>query len=180
MSRKKPWFLCGDDFPDAFIDDFVEKAMIPPIFVGDFDMKKFSRQVLGALSLSLEEKTRVLDALPTLSCFQCDELEKTFIEEAEQFNNLPDEFAIILRLSAATIIGACALALHRGAGIPDAAEETAMIQSMGRAKRKSSRRLQGFLKSMPKHQDVVEYVYGKTQLRHPEVPEIPEFLRKGI
>lgn len=180
MSRKKPWFLSGDDFPDAFIDDFVEKTLIPPLFVSDFDMKKFSRQVLGALSLSLEEKTRVLDALPTLSCFQCDELEKTFVDEAVQFSNLPNEYPIILRLSAATIIGACALALHRGAGIADAAEETAMIQAMGSAKRKSSRRLQGFLKSMPEHQAVVEYVYGETQLRHADIPEIPEFLRRGI
>ena len=180
MSRKKPWFLCGDDFPDAFIDNFVEKAVCPPLLVSDFDMKKFSRMVLGTLSLGLEEKTRVLDALPTLSCFQCDELEKTFVDETLQFSNLPDEYPIILRLSAATIIGACALALHRGAGIDDAAEETSMIQAMGNAKRKSSRRLQGFLKSMPRRQAIVDYVYGEAQLRHADIPEIPEFLRRGI
>ncbi len=177
---KKPWYLCGADFPDVFIDDFVEKAVIPPVFIHHFDTNKFSRMVLGALSLSLEEKNRIFDSLPTLSLFQCDELEKVFSEETAQFANLPDEYPIVLRLSAATVIGACALALHRGAGIADASEETAMIQSMGRAKRKSSKRLQGFLKSMPRHQPVVDYVYGETRLRHSGAPEIPEFLRRGI
>lgn len=180
MSIKKPWFLCGADFPDPFIDDFVEEAVIPPVFISDFDTKKFSRMVLGALSLSLEEKNRIFDSLPTLSLFQCDELEKVFTDETTSFTNLPDEYPIVLRLSAATVIGACALALHRGAGIANTAEETAMIQAMGSAKRKSSKRLQGFLKAMPRHQAVVDYVYGETQLRHSAAPEIPEFLRLGV
>lgn len=180
MSIRKPWFLLGEDLPDPFIDDFVEKAVIPPVFINDFDTKKFSRMVLGALSLSLEEKNRIFDSLPTLSLFQCDELEKVFNDETTSFTNLPDEYSIVLRLSAATVIGACALALHRGAGIADAAEETAMIQAMGSAKRKASKRLQGFLKSMPRHQPIVDYVYGETQLRHSGAPEIPEFLRQGI
>lgn len=177
---KKPWYLCGADFPDLFIDDFVEKAVIPPVFINDFDTKKFSRMVLGALSLSLEEKNRIFDSLPTLSLFQCDELEKVFSDETTSFVNLHDEYPIVLRLSAATVIGACALALHRGAGIADAAEETAMIQGMGSAKRKSSKRLQGVLKAMPWQQVAVDYVYGGAQLRHSGEPEIPEFLRRGI
>lgn len=177
---KKPWYLSGVDFPAAFIDDFVEKAVIPPVFVSEFDTNRFSRMVLGALSLSLEEKNRIFDSLPTLSLFQCEALEEVFTDETAQFINLPEEFPIVIRLSAASVIGACALALHRGAGIADAAEETAMIQAMGLAKRKSSKRLQGFLKTMPRHQPVVDYVYGETRLRHSSAPEIPEFLRRGI
>lgn len=180
MSIKKPWFLCGADFPDPFIDDFVERAVIPPVFASDFDTKKFSRMVLGALSLNLLQKNRIFDSLPTLSLFQCDELENVFTEETTQFARLPDEYPIVLRLSAATVIGACALALHRGAGIDDAAEETAMIQAMGKAKRKSSKRLASFLKTMPLHQPVVDYVYGETQIHPSGAPEIPAFLRRKI
>lgn len=180
MSIRKPWFICGDDFPDAFIDNFVESAVIPPVFVSDFDMHKFCRMVLGTMSLSLVEKNRIFESLPTLSLFQCDELEKVFSDETATFANLPDEYPIVLRLSAAAVIGACALALHRGAGIADAAEETAMIQAMGGAKRKSSKRLQGFLKTMPRHQPVVDYVYSETQLRYSGAREIPDFLRREI
>lgn len=181
MSKSNPWFLTGDDFPDDFIDDFIEKgAIVPPPFVSNFDLKKFCRQVLGTMSLNLKEKNHIFDSLPTLTAFQCDALEDTFSDETVEFCKLGDEYPIVLQLSAATIIAACALTVHRGAGISDAAEETAMIRQMGLTKRKSSRRIQQFLKRMPWPQPIVAYVYGETPRQQADKNEIPTWLRKEI
>jgi len=49
------------------------------------DLLKFS------LSLNTMEKKRVLDAVPTLSQFQFDELTKVFTEEREKFRELAKE-----------------------------------------------------------------------------------------
>lgn len=44
-----------------------------------------------SLSLNTMEKKRVVDAVPTLSQFQFDELSKVFIEEREKFKELSKE-----------------------------------------------------------------------------------------
>lgn len=44
-----------------------------------------------SLSLNTMEKKRVIDAVPTLSQFQFDELAKVFIEEREKFRELSKE-----------------------------------------------------------------------------------------
>lgn len=44
-----------------------------------------------SLSLNTMEKKRVIDAVPTLSQFQFDELSKVFIEEREKFKELSKE-----------------------------------------------------------------------------------------
>jgi hypothetical protein len=44
-----------------------------------------------SLSLSTMEKKRVVDAVPTLSQFQFDELAKVFTEEREKFRELAGE-----------------------------------------------------------------------------------------
>jgi len=49
------------------------------------DLLKFS------LSLNTAEKKRVVDAVPTLSQFQFDELTKVFIDEREKFKELASE-----------------------------------------------------------------------------------------
>jgi len=49
------------------------------------DLLKFS------LSLNTMEKKRVIDAVPTLSQFQFDELTKVFVEEREKFRDLAKE-----------------------------------------------------------------------------------------
>lgn len=41
-----------------------------------------------SLSLSVTEKKRVIDAIPTLSQFQIDELTKVFVDEREEFKKL--------------------------------------------------------------------------------------------
>lgn len=54
-----------------------------------------------SLSLSTLEKKRVVDAVPTLSQFQFDELAKVFIEEREKFRDLskehPDDIKKLLK-----------------------------------------------------------------------------------
>jgi hypothetical protein len=44
-----------------------------------------------SLSLNTVEKKRVVDAVPTLSQFQFDELKKVFTEEREKFRELAKE-----------------------------------------------------------------------------------------
>lgn len=53
--------------------------------VNFLDLLKYS------LSLNTAEKKRVVDAVPTLSQFQFDELTKVFIEEREKFKELAGE-----------------------------------------------------------------------------------------
>lgn len=53
--------------------------------VNFLDLLKYS------LSLNTAEKKRVIDAVPTLSQFQFDELTKVFIEEREKFKELAGE-----------------------------------------------------------------------------------------
>ena len=172
MSKKtattNPWFLCGEDFPDEFIDKFAE-TLCPPLMVSDFDLKHFSRQVLGSHSLNLMAKNRVFESLPTLSRFQCDELQKVFADETHAFQKLGHEYQMVMRLSAATIIGACALSAYRGAGFADAKQETAMIKAMGKKKRALNPKTRSFL-YMALQTPVIKYVYGKPSQRKAPAP----------
>lgn len=52
------------------------------------EAKDFLDLLKHSLSLSTLEKKRVIDAVPTLSQFQFDELAKVFIEEREKFREL--------------------------------------------------------------------------------------------
>lgn len=167
MSKKsatKPWFLCGEDFPDEFIDKFTE-TLCPPLLVSDFDLKHFSRQVLGSHSLDLIVKNRIFETLPTLSCFQCDQLQEVFADETHEFQKLGHEYQIVMMLSVATIIGACALLAFRGAGFADAKQESAMIKAMGKKKRATNPKTRSFLNRPALQIPVIEYVYGKPSPR---------------
>lgn len=56
-----------------------------------FDEEVFLDLLKHSLSLSTIEKKRVIDAVPTLSQFQFDELWKVFTEEREKFRELAGE-----------------------------------------------------------------------------------------
>ena len=61
-----------------------------------FDEKNFMDLLEHSLSLSTFEKKRVIDAIPTLSQFQIDELVKVFEDERVEFRKLmPTEGEII-------------------------------------------------------------------------------------
>lgn len=55
------------------------------------DIKEFWDLLKHSLSLNTVEKKRVVDAVPTLSQFQFDELNKVFTEEREKFRELAKE-----------------------------------------------------------------------------------------
>jgi len=55
------------------------------------DEEKFLDLLKHSLSLNTEEKKRVVDAVPTLSQFQFDELIKVFTEERKKFRELAKE-----------------------------------------------------------------------------------------
>lgn len=65
---------------------FYELASIHPL--SEFNEVNFLDLLEHSLSLSVAEKKRVVDAIPTLSQFQIDELHKVFEDEREEFKKL--------------------------------------------------------------------------------------------
>ena len=65
---------------------FLELTSVHPLT--QFDEKVFLDLLEHSLSLSVYEKKRVIDAIPTLSQFQIDELTKVFEDEREEFKKL--------------------------------------------------------------------------------------------
>lgn len=65
---------------------FLELSTVHPL--SDFDESSFIDLLEHSLSLSVFEKKRVIDAIPTLSQFQIDELVKVFEDEREEFKKL--------------------------------------------------------------------------------------------
>lgn len=63
--------------------------------------EEFLDLLKNSLSLNTSEKKRVIDAVPTLSQFQFDELKKVFLEEREKFRELawehPDDIKKLLK-----------------------------------------------------------------------------------
>lgn len=57
----------------------------------EVDTPRFLDLLKHSLSLNTMEKKRVIDAVPTLSQFQFDELTKVFLEEREKFKELAGE-----------------------------------------------------------------------------------------
>ena len=68
------------------VNIFIELTSIHPLT--EFDEKVFLDLLEHSLSLSVTEKKRVIDAIPTLSQFQIDELTKVFVDEREEFKKL--------------------------------------------------------------------------------------------
>lgn len=75
-------------------DALLPRFMVHPLTT--FDEKVFLDLLEHSLSLSTFEKKRVIDAIPTLSQFQIDELTKVFEDERVEFRKLmPTEGEII-------------------------------------------------------------------------------------
>jgi len=66
---------------------------IPPHPNTQFDEAKFLELLEGSISLTLEEKKRVIDAIPRLSVEQINELLSIFTEERQKFAELEQEFS---------------------------------------------------------------------------------------
>lgn len=80
--------------PKSSNDEIYERFLVHPLT--SFDEKSFMDLLEHSLSLSTFEKKRVIDAIPTLSQFQIDELIKVFEDERVEFRKLmPTEGEII-------------------------------------------------------------------------------------
>lgn len=74
---------------------FYELASIHPL--SEFNEVNFLDLLEHSLSLSVTEKKRVVDAIPTLSQFQIDELHKVFEDEREEFKKLLEKEGDVIR-----------------------------------------------------------------------------------
>ena len=66
---------------------------IPPHPKTQFDEENFLTLLESSISLTLEEKKRVIEAIPRLSIEQINELIKIFEEEKQKFSELEAEFS---------------------------------------------------------------------------------------
>lgn len=73
--------------------DFIAGIKVPPHPNTKFDDKLFVQLLAGSISLTLNEKKRIVEAIPKLSQFQIDELIKIFQEEQEKFAELEKKHA---------------------------------------------------------------------------------------
>jgi len=73
------------------VDKIVFDLLKLHLDVVSVDEKEFLDLLKHSLSLNTMEKKRVIDATPTLSQFQFDELKKVFVEEREKFRELSKE-----------------------------------------------------------------------------------------
>ena len=80
--------------PKTSNDSIFQRFLVHPLTT--FDEKHFVELLEHSLSLSTFEKKRVIDAIPSLSQFQIDELIKVFEDERVEFRKLmPTEGEII-------------------------------------------------------------------------------------
>jgi hypothetical protein len=80
--------------PKTSNDEMFQRFLVHPLTT--FDEQNFMDLLEHSLSLSTFEKKRVVDAIPTLSQFQIDELIKVFEDERVEFRKLmPTEGEII-------------------------------------------------------------------------------------
>lgn len=77
------------------VQDFVAwaKGKIPLHPVTKFDEAKFIQLLAGSISLTLNEKKRIVESIGKLSQFQIDELMKIFEEEQQKFTELEKKHA---------------------------------------------------------------------------------------
>jgi len=67
---------------------FMSSVKIPPHPNTKFDEAKFLELLAGSISLTINEKKKIIEAVPQLSQFQIDELIKIFEEEKVKFTEL--------------------------------------------------------------------------------------------
>lgn len=70
------------------VDSIILELLMGHSSVVKVDENEFLDLLKHSLSLNTMEKKRVVDAVPTLSQFQFDELSKVFTEEREKFRDL--------------------------------------------------------------------------------------------
>jgi len=73
------------------VDKIVLKLLNKHSKIVKVEVPEFLDLLKHSLSLNTMEKKRVIDAAPTLSQFQFDELKKVFMEEREKFKDLAKE-----------------------------------------------------------------------------------------
>jgi len=81
----------NNEMTDKEVDGLVLELLKLHLDVVKVNEVEFLDLLKHSLSLNTMEKKRVVDAVPTLSQFQFDELAKVFIEEREKFRELSKE-----------------------------------------------------------------------------------------
>lgn len=69
-------------------EKFITSIKVPEHPNTKFDESKFLQLLAGSISLTVNEKKRIVEAIPQLSQFQIDELIKIFTEEQQKFSEL--------------------------------------------------------------------------------------------
>ena len=72
---------------------FMSSVKIPPHPNTTFDEARFLELLAGSISLTINEKKKIIEAIPQLSQFQIDELIKIFDEEKVKFTELEKKHA---------------------------------------------------------------------------------------
>lgn len=72
---------------------FISSVTIPAHPNTTFDEQKFLQLLAGSISLTVNEKKRIIESVPKLSQFQIDELMKIFEEEKGKFAELEKKHA---------------------------------------------------------------------------------------
>lgn len=80
--------MTDDNTKDTGNQPFKTNVNLPEHPNTKFDDNKFLELLAGSVSLSIEEKKKIITMVPTLSQFQIDELMKIFVEEIEKFDEL--------------------------------------------------------------------------------------------
>jgi hypothetical protein len=75
------------------VQDFIASVKVPAHPNTKFDEKRFVQLLAGSISLTINEKKKIIEAIPQLSQFQIDELIKIFEEEQEKFTELEKKHA---------------------------------------------------------------------------------------
>jgi hypothetical protein len=123
--------ITPQDYPDALIERICATTVAPVL--ATIDLPEFVRALCTSLSLNLADKLRVLDALPTLSQFQCDELLAVWQTERAEFQKLlRKEWPIIAGLCARSWHDAQQLLRERGGQVDEAQAllwQTALLKS---------------------------------------------------
>ncbi len=76
---------------DVQVDEIILPLIKLHLPIIEVDENEFLDLLKNSLSLNVAEKKRVVDAVPTLSQFQFDELKKVFVEERAKFRELAGE-----------------------------------------------------------------------------------------
>lgn len=76
---------------DRQVDEIVLPLIKLHLPIIEVNEEEFLDLLKNSLSLNVQEKKRVIDAVPTLSQFQFDELKKVFVEERAKFRELATE-----------------------------------------------------------------------------------------